>query len=503
MPSKPSPFPELRRRLGAAEERAATFQAEGLPVPTEQLQTEFEHAVRAGEVEKAEAVVKRAETLLARADQDWGWLRELLQRVDGLRGIADTVGLDLARVDARVGNPRAQLLSEPLTPTSIEKAAAGASFALAVLNDAIPKYIVAEAQALGASIRRARDRGEDVREAAVAFTALLRSLQEPVLSATAERLVETRRSVARIPRAPSVAAVSEAEEDEILREARNLARRLHRIKTRAHDATDAVRLISQVRQALSEDRRYVSPEEEVEALWAEVDRLTKEKRLASAGPSLATEGPSAEEAAAADDEESGGEEEEPVETRMVGPFLRTPVAETPPTVRPVVPRAATSSAGASAPPRVVPSRLPSPIVPPMTPLPDEAAGVPPRQSPDTLSEGAGPRVPRPTRIAIAAAYVPPDLTAMAPPPPPAPVPAATSPVASPAPAPVPQASPPVAVPAGPPAPIPVPSTAAAAPPATPPPAAPPARSPETPPEGSLLPPPGPTARRTRSRHREG
>jgi hypothetical protein len=443
MPRKPSPFPDLRRRFAAVEERAGKFQVEGLPIPTAGFETEFDAAVRSGDVAAAESVVKRAEGLLARADQDWGWLRELLQRVDGLRGIADTVGLDLARIDARVGNPRAQLLGEPLTPLSLEKAAAGASFALAVLNDAIPKYIVQEAQALGVSIRRARDRGEEVREAVSAFSALLRSLQEPVLGTSAERLVEARRAVARIPRAPEVATVSVAAEDEILSEARNLARRLHRIKTKAHDAGDAVRFISQVRQALSEDRRYASPEEEVEALWAEVDRLTREKQLSSAGPPLGPigggpTGAAGREPAPDEPEEIGGpdleEPDEDVEEEAeedagapseVGEDLASGPAET--ELPPVASRPAPVSR--SAPPVVAPSpssapRAPpnpgprsrpqpvnflAPIVPPLTPVPDEGP-VSPSASPDTLSEGAGPRVPRPTRIAIASAYVPPDLS---------------------------------------------------------------------------------------------
>ncbi len=497
MPTKRSPFPDLRVRLDGTEERAQRYQEEGLPVPTSQLRTEFEAAVRAGDVERADGVVKRAEALLARADQDWGWLSELLQRVDGLRGIADTVGLDLARIDARVGNPRAQLLAEPLTTTSLEKAAAGASFALAVLNDAIPKYVVTEAQALGVSIRRARDRGEDVREATVAFTSLLRALQEPVLTSTAERLVEARRAVARIPRAPSVAAVSDEEEDEILSEARNLARRLHRIKTRAHDATDAVRLISQVRQALSEDRdrRYVSPEEEVEALWAEVDRLTREKRLAAIGPPTEAEVPGDDDETyigAGDSDEEDEPEEEVVAPRV--PTGTTPIAEL--TFAQRAPPVAARPVSAPATPvaRPAESRYPPPIVPPVRPLLDEQAGVKPAPSPDTLSEGAGPRVPRPTRIAIASAYVPPEIssgTILA-----APVvsprPASPPPAATPAP---PKAEPaPVAVPT----PAPIPPRAA---PTPPPPAAPvpPAETPST--TQGVLPPPAPPTRRVRSRHR--
>ncbi len=409
MPRKPSPFPELRRRLAAVVDRAGKYQVEGLPIPTAQLENELDQLTRAGDVAGAETLVKRAEMLLARADQDWGWLRELLQRVDGLRGVADTVGLDLARIDARVGNPRAQLLGEPLTPASLEKAAAGASFALAVLNDALPKFIAQEAQALGLSIRRARDRGEDVREAVGAFSHLIRSLQDPALGASAERLVAARKAVARIPRAPPVAAMSGADEDEILSEARNLARRLHRIKTRAHGATDAVRLISQVRQALSEDRRYASPEEEVEALWAEVARLSKEKQLAAAGPALDTEtsgeGEEPEEPGPEHEEEEPDEEtEEDDEEAMEDEEPEPPISRAPAVAAPVRPAVATAGSN-----RPAASRLPMPIVPPLEPVPDEGAGAPPAPGPDALSDGAGPKAPRPTRIAIASAYVPPDL----------------------------------------------------------------------------------------------
>ncbi|MCI4329044.1 MAG: hypothetical protein L3J86_05615, partial [Thermoplasmata archaeon] len=93
---------------------------------------------------------------------------------------------------------------------------------------------------------------------------------------------------ARIPRAPTAAgypapAPAGSEEEEILLEARKLARRLHRIKGKAHDAQSAARLMTQVRAALSEERRYGTPEEEIEALWNEVDRLTKERNPANKG----------------------------------------------------------------------------------------------------------------------------------------------------------------------------------------------------------------------------
>ena len=39
--------------------------------------------------------------------------------------------------------------------------------------------------------------------------------------------------------------------------------------------------MAQVRAAISEDRRYGTPEEEIEQLWAEVDRLTHERNRAA------------------------------------------------------------------------------------------------------------------------------------------------------------------------------------------------------------------------------
>jgi len=53
VPKKASPFPELRRRLERAEDRAQPFQAEGLPIPTAQFLSDFEEAVRAGDEERA------------------------------------------------------------------------------------------------------------------------------------------------------------------------------------------------------------------------------------------------------------------------------------------------------------------------------------------------------------------------------------------------------------------------------------------------------------------
>ncbi len=286
---------EWRQRLELLAEKGEALEAEGLPFPTAQIRAAFDASVRDGQLPRAVTVVKRGEALLARVAPDWTWVRELLRRADELRTIAETIGVDVEHLDTRVGHPRHRLQSEPLSAGSLEKAAASASLALAVLNDAIPKFCLQEAEQLGASIRRARDRGEDILEATRSFSLLLQAIQDQNLPTSAQRLIETRRAVTRIPRAPAVPAVAPGEEEEILLEARNLARRLQRIKGKARNAQSAARLMAQVRAAISEERRYGTPEEEIEALWAEVDRLTREKKRASEGPPLEAAPPTSEE----------------------------------------------------------------------------------------------------------------------------------------------------------------------------------------------------------------
>jgi len=280
----PTSVAELRSRLERISAQGSALEVEGLPFPTAQIRESFEQAVSAGENEKAALIIKGGESLLTKVLQDWTWVRELLRRADELRAIASTLGVDLQHLDARVGNPRVRLQTDPLSSGSMEKAAASASLALAVLNDTIPKFCVQEAQNLGESIRRARNRGEEVRESVGAFTALLQAIQDQNLALSAQRLVEARRAVSRIPRAPALPAPSPHEEEEILLEARNLARRLQRIKGKARDAHSAARLMAQVRAALSEERqerRYGTPEEEIEALYQEVDRIARERKLAA------------------------------------------------------------------------------------------------------------------------------------------------------------------------------------------------------------------------------
>ncbi|MCI4351608.1 MAG: hypothetical protein L3K15_08890, partial [Thermoplasmata archaeon] len=231
-----------------------------------------------GDTERASVAVRRGESLYQKASSDWGWLRGLLERVDETRALAAKIGLDVDHLTARVGDPRVQLKGGTLSTGAVERAAASASLALAVLSDAIPKFCVLEAKKYGESIRAAEKRGEDVREAMEQFRHLLQTLQEEHSAEAARALIELRSAILRIPKAPVILAIAHEEEEEILDEARNLARRLHRIKGRARDAQSAARLMAQVRAALSEDRRYGSPEEEIEELWKEVDRLTHERR---------------------------------------------------------------------------------------------------------------------------------------------------------------------------------------------------------------------------------
>jgi hypothetical protein len=314
---------QWKTRLDAVLEQGKALETEGLPFPTAQIQTAYQEAISRNEIAQAAVVVRQGEALLARVRPDWTWVRELLRRADELRVVAEAIGVDVAHLDHRVGNPRKRLMNEPLSMGSLEKAAASASLALAVLNDAIPKFVVQEAQQLGVSMRRARDRGEDVGEVTRVFSRLLQSIQDQNIPTAAQRLVECRRAIVRIPRAPALPpAVSSEEEEEILLEARNLARRLQRIKGKAQNAQSAARLMAQVRAAISEERRYGTPEEEIEVLWAEVDRLTQERKRATEGPPLEAPTPSEIEAEATPPTEAaevaagnGQEKEEKAETR--------------------------------------------------------------------------------------------------------------------------------------------------------------------------------------------
>jgi hypothetical protein len=82
--------------------------------------------------------------------------------------------------------------------------------------------------------------------------------------------------------------------------------------------------MAQVRAALSEDRRYGSPEEEIEELWKEVDRLTAERKESDIAPAAPeppdyAQPPPSEFDAPPDDPDSGGPPLPPVSTRRSRP----------------------------------------------------------------------------------------------------------------------------------------------------------------------------------------
>ncbi|HKS59389.1 MAG TPA: hypothetical protein VJS68_01265, partial [Thermoplasmata archaeon] len=255
------------QRLTLLLARSRELKTEGLSYPGPQVETDVRAAVAAGDLEQAEVALRRGELLMERVQRDWTWLKGLLERSEELRGLAERAGVDLDLLDSRVGHPRAQLEGSPLSEGAFEKAAASASLSLAILNDVIPKFLAQGARGLAESLRSAYARGEETDEPKERFTRLLRALREGDLKLATQRFLEFRQSVAQIPRASSLVAVPANEAEEILLEARNLARRLNRIKTRARDARSAAQLAAQVRAALSDERRYGTPEEEIEELW--------------------------------------------------------------------------------------------------------------------------------------------------------------------------------------------------------------------------------------------
>lgn len=281
----------LARRLQALVERGRALISEGLPFPVQQIQELVEQFRAHGEAGRAEQALNRAERLVERANADWQLLREQLRRLEELEELARRCGLDVSDLQSKVGNPRELLRRGRLSEGLLEQATGMCAKALAVLVGLLPKYLVPESQKLARTIRAARDRGEDVAESSERLGQFVRTMRSGQLRGAAIAFLELRRAVAQIPREPSLPLPPRDEEEEILREARNLARRLNRIKGRARDAPSAARLMSEVRAALSEDRRFSTPEEEIEELWNEVDRLTRERLEARESPRPAPKEP--------------------------------------------------------------------------------------------------------------------------------------------------------------------------------------------------------------------
>jgi hypothetical protein len=267
----------LASRLQSLVTHGNELVVEGLPFPVKQVQELVEQFRSRGEADRAEQALNRAERLLERASSDWLLLREQLRRLEEIEELARRCGLDVGELQTRLGNPRELLRKSRLSEGLLEQASGVCSKSLAVLGDLLPKYLIPESQKLARSIRSARDRGEEVAESSDRLGQFVRVMRSGQLRGAAIAFLELRRAVRQIPKEPTLPLPPQDEEEEILREARNLARRLNRIKTRARDAPSAARLMSEVRAALSEDRRFSTPEEEIEELWNEVDRLTRER----------------------------------------------------------------------------------------------------------------------------------------------------------------------------------------------------------------------------------
>ncbi|MGI0151816.1 MAG: hypothetical protein ACREC5_07765, partial [Thermoplasmata archaeon] len=160
-----APFPDpLSDRLSEWVARAEGLAAEGVPIPVHQVPDLVERARTRGDLDRAEEILGSAERLLDRATRDWTLVRELLRRIDELKTLAARSGLDLTEFDARLGDPRAVLKDQRLSEALLERVMAIASKSLAVLNEVLPRYLLAQAQLLGRSIKAAEGRGEDVSE---------------------------------------------------------------------------------------------------------------------------------------------------------------------------------------------------------------------------------------------------------------------------------------------------------------------------------------------------
>jgi hypothetical protein len=258
--------------------RARLLEEQGVPFPVTGIRAAFMKALLGEDKSKALHVLERAERLYHSTYTQWVPVRDLLSRGEVLRATAEELGIDLAASSVDLGNPRAFVHAGPLSSELFARAGEMAKANIAELRRAIIRSSKEEAAKLGGTIQLAQRRGENVKAATVAFGELLRALKGEPSPVLVQRISACRKLVGEIPSAPVVAFPGIEDADEILLEARILARRIHRIKRNAHDAQSAARLMSHVRAALSEDRRSASPQDEIEELWGEVTRLSKERR---------------------------------------------------------------------------------------------------------------------------------------------------------------------------------------------------------------------------------
>lgn len=273
----------LSARLASLSLQANALVQQGLPFPISQVHSLVTQLRDRGDMVRAEQTLERAERLFEQTTSHWKLLREQLRGLDELRGLAASAGLDLVEIDRKIGDPRELLRSGRLSEGLLEMASGRAAKALATLTEVLPQSLVPQTLAFARVIQAAKGRGEDVTEALERLDRVRRSLKARQLRGSVAGFLELRDAIRQIPKEPTV-AVPTGEEEEILREAQSLARRITRIKTRARSASQAARLMSEVRAALSEDRRAASPEEEIDELWDEVDRLSRERLEAELSP---------------------------------------------------------------------------------------------------------------------------------------------------------------------------------------------------------------------------
>ncbi len=285
--SLPAPNPkEFDSHLEAFLARAKRLEEEGVPFPIVPIREQVDRAVAAHDLVRAAYALDRANRLLDGTALLWAPAKEAIAKAEVLRTTAEELGLGVAYLDANVGNPRAFVQAGPLSSDLFVQATKMAETAIGLLRKAIPELCQAEARKLGALIQTANRRGEDVTAATSAFRLLVAAIRAEPSPILVQRLAATRRELTKIPSAPAVAFPDIDDAEEILLEARILARRINRIKRNARDAQSAARLMTHVRAALSEDRRAATPQEEIEELWGEVTRLTREQSAEPRAPAV-------------------------------------------------------------------------------------------------------------------------------------------------------------------------------------------------------------------------
>ena len=206
----------------------------------------FTRALAANDRTKALHILERAERLYAGTYTQWVPVRDLLSRAEVLRSTSEELGINPSPLPDDFGNPRAIIRAGPLSAELFRTSRKIANDSIAVLRKSVLQHGKEEAVKLGASIQAAQRRGENVDEATTAFRSLLQTLKTEPSPILVERISTCRKLVSEIPSAPAIAFPEIEDADEILLEARILARRIHRIKRNARDAQSAARLMSHV-----------------------------------------------------------------------------------------------------------------------------------------------------------------------------------------------------------------------------------------------------------------